>query len=52
MALRRFGRDETGATVIEYTMIATLIAGVIFSAVGGLGAKLSTAIADVATVLE
>ena len=50
--LRRIVRDESGATVIEYTMIASLVAGVIFVAVRGLGAWLATSIGDIATVLE
>jgi len=50
--LRRLVRDESGTTVIEYTMIATVVAGVIFTAVRGLGIWLATAIADIAPVLN
>ncbi len=30
--LRRFGRDEDGATAIEYAMIATMIAAALLAA--------------------
>jgi len=38
----RFLRDETGATAIEYGLIAAGISLVIISVVNGLGAKLNT----------
>ena len=38
--LLRFARDESGATAIEYGLIAGLIAIVIVSAVRGVGTKL------------
>ena len=38
-ALKRFGRDQSGATAIEYGLIASLIALVIIGAVGLLGEK-------------
>jgi pilus assembly protein Flp/PilA len=38
----RFVRDESGATAIEYGLIAALIAVVIISAVTAVGTSLST----------
>ena len=38
----RFARDESGATAIEYGLIAALIAVVIITSVSALGTNLST----------
>ena len=38
---KRFWRDESGATAIEYGLIATLIAVAIIGAVSALGGSLS-----------
>ncbi len=40
--LTRYLRDETGATAIEYGLIAALIALVIITAVTSVGTRLST----------
>ncbi|HEY2048385.1 MAG TPA: Flp family type IVb pilin [Caulobacteraceae bacterium] len=40
-ALRWVGRDRTGVTAVEYALIAGLIALVIITAVGLVGADLS-----------
>ena len=40
--LRDFIRDESGATAIEYGLIAALIAVVIITGVTSVGTKLST----------
>jgi pilus assembly protein Flp/PilA len=40
--ISRFVKDESGATAIEYGLIAAGIAIAIISAVQGLGTKLST----------
>ena len=40
--LARFLRDDSGATAIEYGLIAAGIAIAIITAVNGLGTKLST----------
>jgi pilus assembly protein Flp/PilA len=40
--VRRFLRDETGATAIEYGLIAAGISLAIIAVVNGLGAKLNT----------
>lgn len=39
--LARFGRDENGATAIEYGMIAALIAVVIIGALKVIGTRLN-----------
>lgn len=39
--IRRFGRDRSGTTAIEYALIASLIAIVIVTAVGALGTQLN-----------
>jgi pilus assembly protein Flp/PilA len=40
--LARFCADESGATAIEYAMVAAGIGGVVAAAVMGLGAQLKT----------
>ena len=40
--IKSFFKDETGATAIEYGLIAAGIAIAIITAVNGLGTKLST----------
>lgn len=40
--LNRFAKDESGATAIEYGLIAAGIAGVIILAVNSLGAKVTS----------
>jgi pilus assembly protein Flp/PilA len=47
----RFIRDESGATAIEYGLIAALIAVVIIGAVTAVGTKLSTTFTTVSTSL-
>ena len=42
MILRNFLKDESGATAIEYGLIAALIAVVIITAVTAVGTALST----------
>ncbi len=44
----RFVRDESGATAIEYGLIAALIAVVIIGAVTAVGSKLTTTFTTVA----
>lgn len=39
--LKRLGSDESGATAIEYGLIAALIAVAIITAAGSVGTKLS-----------
>ena len=45
----RFRRDESGATAIEYGLIAALIAVAIITAAGTLGSNLSTKFSHIAT---
>lgn len=48
----RFAKDESGATAIEYGLIAALIAVVIIGAVGALGDSLSEAFGRIAGQLD
>jgi pilus assembly protein Flp/PilA len=41
--MTRFLKDESGATAIEYGLIAALISVVIVTAVGAIGTNLNTA---------
>ena len=50
--ISRFAKNESGATAIEYGLIAALIAVGIIAAVGTLGGKLKTAFESVNTELE
>ena len=47
----RFLKDESGATAIEYGLIAGLIGVVIISAVGAVGGKVSGQFSKVASSL-
>jgi pilus assembly protein Flp/PilA len=47
----RFVRDESGATAIEYGLIAALIAVVIITALTSIGSNLNTKLNSVATAL-
>lgn len=49
---KRFLSNESGATAIEYGLIAALIAVVIVPAVTGLGGKLVTTFGSVTTALK
>jgi pilus assembly protein Flp/PilA len=48
----RFLKDESGATAIEYGLIAALIAVVIIGATTAIGTNLSTKFNTVATTLK
>ena len=50
--LSRFFRDESGATAIEYGLIAAGISVVIIAIVNGIGTKLTTAFTKVETQLK
>ena len=50
--LKAFLADESGATAIEYGLIAAGIALAIISVVNGLGSKLSTKFAAINTSLK
>ena len=49
--LNRFVQDESGATAIEYGLIAALIAVVIISALKTIGTNLNTAFTTIGTNL-
>ena len=51
-ALRRFVSDDSGATAIEYGLMASLIALAIITVVQGVGTKLNTTFANVKTALK
>ena len=48
----RFLKDESGATAIEYGLIAAGISVAIIAVVNGIGTKLNTAFASVQTQLK
>ncbi len=50
--MRNFFRDESGATAIEYGLIAALIAVAIIASVRLVGTDLSTLFGDVSTELK
>ena len=50
--ISRFVRDESGATAIEYGLIAALIAVVIITALTTIGSNLTTKFNNVATALK
>jgi len=52
MRLRAFFKDETGATSIEYALIAAGIAVVIITAVKGIGTKLNTTFSSISSQLK
>ena len=50
--IRRFLTDESGATAIEYSLIAAGIAVAIITAVKGVGSALSTKFTAISTSLK
>jgi len=52
VALRRFLRDESGATAIEYGLIAACIALAIITAVKGVSNNLKTTFNNISTNLR
>ena len=48
----RFAQDESGATAIEYGLIAALISVVIIGAVAALGGSLTTVFSDIDKCLK
>jgi pilus assembly protein Flp/PilA len=50
--ISRFIRDESGATAIEYGLIAALIAVVIITGVTAVGSNLSTTFNSLSTSLK
>jgi pilus assembly protein Flp/PilA len=49
--LNRFVKDESGATAIEYSLIAALMAAAIIAALGAFGGDLSTAFKNIGKTL-
>ncbi len=52
MNLKRFLKDESGATAIEYGLIAALVSVAIIAAVTALGTSLSGVFDGIATELD
>ena len=50
--LRKFWNDQSGATAIEYGLIAAGIAAAIIATVQALGANLNTTFTSVSTALK
>ena len=50
--IKKFRKDEEGATAIEYGLIAALIAVAAITAMSSLGDQLSTTFNDVTTAME
>ena len=48
----RFAKDESGATAIEYGLIASLIGVAIIVGAGALGGKLNTAFTDLSKTMK
>ena len=48
----RFAKDESGATAIEYGLIAAGISVAIITVVNGLGSKLSSTFSNVTTQMK
>jgi pilus assembly protein Flp/PilA len=50
--LKKFADDETGATAIEYALIAALIAVALVAILGALGTQLSGEFSEVSSALK
>lgn len=50
--ISRFVKDESGATAIEYGLIASGIALAIITAVNGVGTKMSTTFSNISAQLK
>jgi pilus assembly protein Flp/PilA len=48
----RFAKDESGATAIEYGLIAAGISVAIIAVVNGIGTKLNTSFGSISTQLK
>ena len=51
-SLRKFVANESGATAIEYALIASLIAVFIITAVQTVGTKVSTVFSEIGNTLK
>jgi pilus assembly protein Flp/PilA len=52
LTIRKFLRDESGATAIEYGLIAAGISVVIITVVGNIGTKMNTVFGKVEAALN
>jgi pilus assembly protein Flp/PilA len=50
--IKKFVKDESGATAIEYGLIAALIAVIIITAVGLIGTRLELVFQEIAAALQ
>ena len=50
--INRFAKDESGATAIEYGLIATLIGVAIIVGAGALGTKLNSVFSSIAGAIN
>jgi pilus assembly protein Flp/PilA len=50
--VKRFAKDESGATAIEYGLIAAGISVAIITVVQGLGTKLNTTFSNLTTAIK
>ena len=50
--VKRFAKDESGATAIEYGLIAAGISVAIITVVNGLGTKLTSTFSNVTTQMK
>jgi pilus assembly protein Flp/PilA len=50
--VKRFAKDESGATAIEYGLIAAGISVAIITVVQGLGTKLNTTFANITAAIK
>ena len=51
-AIKNFVYDESGATAVEYALIASLVAVTIISAVSKVGGKVSTVFTEVGNAMK
>jgi len=51
-AIKRFGKDQSGATAIEYGLIAAGIAVAIIATVQALGTQLNTTFSSVSSAIK
>jgi pilus assembly protein Flp/PilA len=51
-SMKNFAADESGATAIEYALIASLIAVFIITAVSTVGTKVSTVFTEIGNTLK
>lgn len=50
--IKRFAKDESGATAIEYGLIAALVAVAIIVGARSLGTQLNTKFGEIATAVD